>query len=223
MQSSRSDRGSPGWERQPAIYDSSEASAATATQVSSAPGTSHCGRELRPQGLITSPGAARESDPGLICFRRESLASPSSASLDAGAAIGRTVLYAVNFGALTGGWLADMNKTHIYNPRWTPHAKFHDGITISAASLAGGAGLYFLARRPFGQPADTTIAALLPAIIFGSQAFAFLFPGAEGLEAEAPEMVPQLGKVRVNELPAALAGVALAGLGYLLTRRKRKL
>jgi LPXTG-motif cell wall-anchored protein len=29
--------------------------------------------------------------------------------------------------------------------------------------------------------------------------------------------------VRVNELPAALAGVALAGLGYLLTRRKRKL
>jgi hypothetical protein len=151
------------------------------------------------------------------------LPSPSSASPDVAAAIGQTVLYAVNIGALTGGWLADMNKTHMYNPRWTPHAKFHDGITISAASLAGAAGLYFLARRPFGQPADTTIAALLPAIIFGSQAFAFLLPGAEGLEAAAPEMVPHLGRMRVNELPAALAGVALAGLGYFLTTRKRKL
>ncbi|TFI57121.1 hypothetical protein E2493_16560 [Sphingomonas parva] len=149
------------------------------------------------------------------------MASTLSLPREAGPILGRAALYAANIGALTGGWLADMNKTHMYNPRWTPHAKFHDGITISVATLGGAAGLYFLVRRPFGHSADTAVAALLPAIIFGSQAAAFLFPGAEGLEVEAPEMVPKFAGVWINELPVALAGLALAGLGYVLMKRNR--
>lgn len=133
--------------------------------------------------------------------------------------VGVTALYAANIGALTGGWIADMNKTHMFNPTWTPHAKFHDGMSISAASLAGAAGLYFLTSRPFNQRVNTTIAALLPAIIFGAQASAFLYPGAKGVEAENPKMAPKVAGVRMNELPVALVGLALAGIGYFLTKQ----
>jgi hypothetical protein len=33
--------------------------------------------------------------------------------------------------------LADMSQTHIYNPHWPPHAKFHNGQTLSMSLLLG--------------------------------------------------------------------------------------
>jgi hypothetical protein len=42
---------------------------------------------------------------------------------------------------------ADMNKTHVYNPHWPPHAKFHNGQTLSMSLLLGGLTI-FLAWWP---------------------------------------------------------------------------
>jgi hypothetical protein len=41
--------------------------------------------------------------------------------------------------------MTDMNETHIYNPHWPPHAKFHDGQTLSMSLLLGGLAT-FLAK-----------------------------------------------------------------------------
>jgi hypothetical protein len=38
--------------------------------------------------------------------------------------------------------LADMNRTHIYNPHWPPHAKFHNGQTLSMSLLLGGLTIF---------------------------------------------------------------------------------
>ncbi len=43
--------------------------------------------------------------------------------------------------------LADWNATHIYNPLWPPHAKFHNAQTMTIAVLLGVSGLVFLWRR----------------------------------------------------------------------------
>ena len=34
-------------------------------------------------------------------------------------------------------YVADWNETHIYNPKWPPHAKFHNGQTMVMGSLLG--------------------------------------------------------------------------------------
>src|SRR5260370_22760052 len=42
---------------------------------------------------------------------------------------------------------ADMSQTHIYNPHWPQHAKFHNGQTLSMSLLLGGLAI-FLAWWP---------------------------------------------------------------------------
>lgn len=43
---------------------------------------------------------------------------------------GKIVLTAVALFTSTGCYLADWSDTHVFNPRWPPHAKFHNGETM---------------------------------------------------------------------------------------------
>lgn len=52
---------------------------------------------------------------------------------------------------IAGGLLADLvvpktSKQHMLNPKWPPHAKFHNGQTIFLGVLLGGLSLYLLFR-----------------------------------------------------------------------------
>jgi small-conductance mechanosensitive channel len=73
-------------------------------------------------------------------------------------------------------FLADWNETHIYNPAWPPHAKFHNAQTMAMAVLLALATLYFVWSSRDSQRI------VLPAAVTGglywlSQALGFLFPG----------------------------------------------
>jgi Family of unknown function (DUF6640) len=89
---------------------------------------------------------------------------------------GRVLLSVVAVFTIVAPYLADWNTTHIYNPLWPPHAKFHNAQTMAMAVLLGLAALYFVWRGR-NLKAD-----LLPAILFASfywvsQVIAFVFPG----------------------------------------------
>ncbi|ESZ90384.1 hypothetical protein SBOR_9220 [Sclerotinia borealis F-4128] len=45
-------------------------------------------------------------------------------------------------------FIADFNHTHIYNPRWPPHAKFHNGQTLSMGAGLCLITLYYTWRFP---------------------------------------------------------------------------
>ena len=106
---------------------------------------------------------------------------------------GRSVLISVAALTAAGGFLADWNRTHLFNPAWPPHAKFHDALGIALGSLLGTRGLYLLLRRGKDQQTDLALGALLPSLFWVAQAASFAFPGAEGLEAEFPEKLPPWG------------------------------
>lgn len=90
---------------------------------------------------------------------------------------GRMLLSVVALFTAISPYLADWNATHIYNPLWPPHAKFHNAQTMAMAVLLSGSALFFIWSRR-----DKLRANLLPALLFVSfywvsQALAFLYPG----------------------------------------------
>jgi hypothetical protein len=83
---------------------------------------------------------------------------------------------------------ADMNQTHIYNPRWPSHAKFHNGQTLSMSLLLGGVTT-FLAWWPSNNVSSMVVAgAGAASLYFVSQSTAILYPNTAYYD---PEFKPQ--------------------------------
>lgn len=133
---------------------------------------------------------------------------------------GRLVLTSVAALTTVGGFLADWNRTHLFNPDWPPHAKFHDALSIALGSLLGSCGLYFLCRRGKDPQTDVALGALLPSLFWVAQGASFAFPGAEGFEVEFPERVPRVKGVWVNERFSSALMLALIAAGYAAERRR---
>ena len=134
---------------------------------------------------------------------------------------GRSILTAIATLTAVGGFLADWNRTHLFNPNWPPHAKFHDALTITLGSLLGASGLYFLRRRGKDPGRDLALGALLPSLFWIAQGASFAFPEAEGFEAEFPEKVPRIKGVWINERFSSALMLALLAIGYAAERRRR--
>jgi H+/Cl- antiporter ClcA len=75
---------------------------------------------------------------------------------------------------------ADFNKTHVYNPEWPPHARFHNGQTMTLGLICGALSLYFLwFRKRESELENLTIGSLFSALYWLAMAPAILYPGAD--------------------------------------------
>src|SRR5690348_17065230 len=72
---------------------------------------------------------------------------------------GRIIISLVAASNSIAPYLADFNVTHVYNPNWPPHARFHNGQTMSLGLVLGMTTLYF-AWRPFFSSVSFTKAML---------------------------------------------------------------
>lgn len=94
---------------------------------------------------------------------------------------------------LLGPFYADFNETHVLNPRWPPHARFHNGQTMSMGVCLALGTLYYT-YRPVAR--DAAADSILTAAIFGSLYWitglsAILYPGSKGVDPEFGEGFPQ--------------------------------
>jgi hypothetical protein len=131
---------------------------------------------------------------------------------------GRWLLSGVAVMLATNGFLGDWNRTHLFNPRWTPHSKYHDALTLLLGAGMGALSLRALWRR---EP-DLETAALLPAIFFGAMAGSFAFPGAGSIAREFPDPKDRVGLSKVHEGVISAGMLALTAAGYALSRRAQE-
>lgn len=59
---------------------------------------------------------------------------------------GKSLIALGNLSYSIGAFVFDYNETHVKNPRWPPHAKFHNGQTMSIGVLLTALSFYYLFR-----------------------------------------------------------------------------
>jgi hypothetical protein len=133
---------------------------------------------------------------------------------------GKLLLTLTSFWSAYGSYHFDWNETHIYNPDWPAHAKFHNAQTMSTGAALGLVGLYALwgRRAPWtrGRLQVSTAAASLYWI---TQLSAVGYPGTALFDRpRSGEATPP----RMRGPQTVIAGVALAlnALAYGLERRR---
>jgi len=128
------------------------------------------------------------------------------------------VLSSAAVGTMIGTGRADLNRTHVFNVAWPPHARFH-----GAAGWGTVAGLQVLTLWLLWRPGQrrterdlaVKTAALLPTIAWLPFFPALATPGT-AVEDE-PGHLPRVAGVPLNLVPATLIP-AISALGYALHR-----
>lgn len=106
--------------------------------------------------------------------------------------IGRSLLLLANLATAMGSYIADWSPSHLLNPNWPPHAKFHNGQTMSLAALLSLVSTYIAFRSPAGKtsPAAQRQATFDATVIGSLYCFAgllaILYPGTEWNDPEFP-------------------------------------
>lgn len=136
---------------------------------------------------------------------------------------GRLLITAVILSLIPGAFIADYNATHLFNPRWPPHARFHNAQTMSMSVALTLPTLWYAWRAPRGTrtAADDLGDSIVTATIFASiypltSLAAWFFPTVLAVDPEFGEGFPQL--------PIFTTGLALTWAGcWLELARVRKL
>jgi hypothetical protein len=133
--------------------------------------------------------------------------------------LGRVLISFSALAAAIGAYVADWNETHIFNPRWPPHARFHNAQTMLLGTALGLLTLYYLWSKRWRGPSGLGIGTALAAVYWLTQAGSLLFPGTALTDPEFASRVPHLGGVPINQLVIEAFFLAFVVVGYVLERR----
>lgn len=130
--------------------------------------------------------------------------------------LGRILLTIALGSTLSGPIGADWNDTHVFNPSWPPHARFHSVVGLFVTTGFSLIGLWLLWRKSTDYLPQLTVAAAVPLLGWGMFFPAALVSGA-GVE-DHPGTLPRVAGLPLN-LFVALIFSALAIAGYVICRR----
>lgn len=118
--------------------------------------------------------------------------------------IGKSLLTLVLVGGAVTAFLFDWNATHVFNPLWQPHARYHGAVLLFF--LAGVAGVAtWLLRRPSREPQVAVAAAAFSSLAYRTPFFyvPFLDPMAS-YSAAAPGEEPRIAGLLVQPTSSSL-------------------
>ncbi|RMZ87813.1 hypothetical protein DV736_g4948, partial [Chaetothyriales sp. CBS 134916] len=109
--------------------------------------------------------------------------------------LGRVIMLVSNMSLAAGSFIADFNDTHVLNPRWPPHARFHNGQTMTSSLLYAAAVAFFLLKPNSSRAveANSLLAAMVIGSFYGISGLSgILYPGSLAVDPEFGDGFPQL-------------------------------
>ena len=130
---------------------------------------------------------------------------------------GTLLITLVALWAAGGSYIFDWNSTHIYNPQWPPHAKFHNAQTMLLGTCLGLSSLYMLWLNKGDLLSSVRVSAILASLYWLTQAGAILFPGTALTDPEFshPGEPP-------HQMIVDVVMLLMLTTGYLFTVRRFK-
>lgn len=142
---------------------------------------------------------------------------------------GRLLILIPSLVYATGAFYFDWTPTHVLNPRWPPHARFHNGQTMSLGLLLCAFVGYCLFLRADGRgrgrghvDVDRALDHVFTAAVVGSfycvaGVSAILYPGSDWND---PEFEEENGATRGWQGYLFSGLVVVTWVGYLVERRR---
>ena len=90
--------------------------------------------------------------------------------------VSRSLFYLVGAYLPVASHMFDYNETHIFNPRWPPHAKFHSGHTLLFSTFLGALTSYLASRDTRDRKEAVLEVTATAGIYWATQSLAILYP-----------------------------------------------
>jgi hypothetical protein len=132
------------------------------------------------------------------------------------ATIGRLLISAVALETGIGSFIADFASSHVFNPNWNPHSRFHAAVGVFVSAGLMVLSLHCAWRRAGDVGFNLRMSAWLAALFMGSFIPAGIVPGAGYEEPGLPR--PMVFGVLAPQLLMAIVSVLLVLVGYWLAR-----
>jgi hypothetical protein len=120
--------------------------------------------------------------------------------------VGRTLLSLTAAWSAVGSYVFDWNDTHIHNPEWTPHAKFHNAQSMSMGVFMGAPALYALWGPGPWDGRALRVATLAASGYWITQLSAVLYPGTALFDYERKPQGAPGNAFRQDDSPAGPSG-----------------
>lgn len=134
---------------------------------------------------------------------------------------GKALLSLTSAWSVVGSYVFDWNETHIHNPEWPAHAKFHNAQTMSTGAALGAAGLYALwgHRGPWTR-GRLQVGAAAASLYWVTLLSATLYPGTALFDRARSESEEQPPRFRGPQTIIAGTALVLNLLAYGLESRR---
>ncbi|MDE1175594.1 MAG: hypothetical protein PW789_03210 [Edaphobacter sp.] len=98
--------------------------------------------------------------------------------------VSRILFCFVSLYLVVGAHIADYSRTHLLDPLWPPHAKFHDGQTLMFSIFLAALTIFFALSKTQDRSVTLIATTSFAALYWVTQALAIVYPGTAFVDPE---------------------------------------